>query len=60
MKIYRYLLIIVSSKTIENTNGCDKDNNNNNNNNNNKTSTRKYWIDVHWGIVSSHVERDPV
>ena len=53
-------MIIVSSKTMENTNGCDKDNNNNNNNNNNKTSTRKYWIDVHWGIVSSHVERDPV
>ena len=22
--------------------------------------TRKYWVDVQWGIVSSHGERDPL
>ena len=22
--------------------------------------TRKYWIDVQWGIVSSHGQRDPL
>ena len=21
---------------------------------------RKYWVDVQWGIVSSHGERDPL
>ena len=39
-------------------------NNNNNNNNNNKNNTfpetRKYWVDVHRGIVSSHGERNPL
>ena len=36
-------------------------NNNNNNNNNNKfPETRKYWVDVQRGIVSSHGERDPL
>ena len=35
-------------------------NNNNNNNNNNNSETRKYWVDVQQGIVSSHGERDPL
>ena len=35
-------------------------NNNNNNDNNNNPETRKYWVDVQWGIVSSHGERDPL
>ena len=34
--------------------------NNNKNNNNNFPKTRKYWVDVQWGIVSSHGERDPL
>ena len=34
--------------------------NNNNNNNNNFPETRKYWVDVQQGIVSSHGERDPL
>ena len=34
--------------------------NNNNNNNNNNSETRKYWVDVQQGIVSSHGERDPL
>ena len=34
-------------------------NDDNNNNNNNKFSeTRKYWVDVQRGIVSSHGESD--
>ena len=35
-----------------------KNNNNNNNNNNNFPETRKYWVDVQLGIVSSHGEKD--
>ena len=38
----------------------DDDDNNNNNNNNRFTETRKYCVDVHRGIVSSHGERDPL
>ena len=39
----------------------DDDNNNKNNSNNNKfPETRKYWVDVQRGIVSSHEERDPL
>ena len=38
----------------------NSNNNNNNNNNNNFPETRKYWVDVQWGIVSSHGERDPL
>ena len=30
------------------------------NNNNNNNETRKYWVDVHWAIVSSNGERDPL
>ena len=50
--------------------GCDAKNskltqrdnniNNNNNNNNNNPETRKYWVDIQQGIVSSHGERDPL
>ena len=35
-------------------------NNNNNNNTDNFPETRKCWIDVKRGIVSSHGERDPL
>ena len=35
-------------------------NNNNNNNNNVIPETRKYWVDVQQGIVSSRGERDPL
>ena len=24
------------------------------------SETRKYWVDVQWGVVSSHRERDPL
>ena len=33
---------------------------NNNKNINNIPETRKYWVDVQLGIVSSHVERNPL
>ena len=38
----------------------DDDNNSDNNSNNNNPETRKYWVDVQPGIVSSHGERDPL
>ena len=38
----------------------NNNNNINNNNNNNNSETRKYWVDVQQGIVSSHGERDPL
>ena len=52
-------------KIINNSshNSNNNDNSNNNNNNNNKMripETRKYWVDVLWGIVSSHGERNPL
>ena len=34
--------------------------NENNNNNNEPSETRKYWVDVQRGIVSSQGERDPL
>ena len=48
-----------------NTDDSNDDNNNNKNNNNNNNNkitpeTRKYWVDVQRGIVSSHGERDPL
>ena len=43
-----------------NNNNNNKNNNNNNNNNNNDSETRKYWVDVQRGIVSSHGERNPL
>ena len=45
------------NKTSNNNND---NNNNNTNNNNNLPKTRKYWVDVQWGIVLSHGERDPL
>ena len=51
-------------KWFRNRNNDDDDDNNNSNNNNinnndNTPETRKYWVDVQQGIVSSHGERDP-
>ena len=36
----------------------DDDDDDDNNNNNNLSETRKYWVIVQRGIVSSHGERD--
>ena len=53
-------------KWFRNRNNDDDDddnnnsNNNNINNNDNTPETRKYWVDVQQGIVSSHGERDPL
>ena len=45
----------------DNNNSNNNNNkNNNNNNNNNFPETRKYWVDVEQGVVSSHGERDPL
>ena len=44
----------------DNTNNNNNSDINNNNNNNNFPETRKYWVDVQRGIVSSHGERDPL
>ena len=38
----------------------NNNNNDNNNNSDNFPETRKYWVDVQRGIVSSHGERDPL
>ena len=49
--------------TRANNNNNDNNSNNNNSNNNNKQNfpeTRKYWVDVQRGIVSSYGERDPL
>ena len=52
-------------KWFRNRNNDDDDDDNNNSNNNNISNndntpeTRKYWVDVQQGIVSSHGERDP-
>ena len=50
-----------------NNNNSNKNNNNDNNNNNNNPEndnnnpeTRKCWVDVQQGIVSSHGARDPL
>ena len=55
-----------------NMNDSNNNCNSNNNNNsiiiitiiiiiiNNLPETREYWLDVQWGIVSSHGERDPL
>ena len=40
--------------------GTKKSVENENNNNNNNPENRKYWLDVQWGIVSSHGERYPL
>ena len=48
----------------QNNNNADDDdddhNNNDNNNNNNIPETRKHWVDVQWGIISSHGDKDPL
>ena len=55
----------------DSNNNCNSNNNNNNNSIiiitiiiiiiiNNLPETREYWLDVQWGIVSSHGERDPL
>ena len=49
-----------SDKSFNNNDDNNKKNNNNNNNNNNNPETRKYWVDVQRGIVSTHGERDPL
>ena len=38
----------------------NNDDDNDNNNNNNTPETRKYWVDVERGIISSHGKRDPL
>ena len=43
-----------------NNNDSSNNNNNDNNNNNNFRETRKYWVKVQRGIISSHGERDPL
>ena len=43
-----------------NNDNTNNNNNSDNNNNNNFPETRKYWVDVQRGIVSSHGERDPL
>ena len=35
-------------------------NNNDDNNSNDNNNNNKYWVDVQWGTVSSHGERDPL
>ena len=57
-----YLSFCIKNHVNNNNNNDNNNNSNNNNNNNNKDlpKTRKYWVDVQWGIVSSHGERDPL
>ena len=43
-----------------NNNDSSNNNNNDNNNNNNFRETRKYWVKVQRGIISSNGERDPL
>ena len=43
-----------------NSNNNSNNINNNNINSNNTPETRKYWVDIQRGIVSSHGERDPL
>ena len=38
----------------------DDDDDDDDNNNNSFPETRKYWVDVQRGTVSSHGERDPL
>ena len=54
--------VLLSNKSSSNDDDDDDDNNNNNNNNNNSRlpESRKYWVNVQRGIVSSHGERDPL
>ena len=52
-------MTINNNKSKINNNNINNKNKNKNNNNNNFPETRKYWVDVQQGIVSSHGERDP-
>ena len=44
----------------DNNNDDDDDDDDDNNNNNILPETRKYWVDVQGGIVSSREDRDPL
>ena len=44
----------------EPNNNNNNNNNNNDKNNNNNLKTRKYWVDVQRGIVSSDGEKNPL
>ena len=60
----RLLCAVTGSARATNNNALiiiiNNNSNNNNNNNNNFSETRKYWVYVQQGIVSSHGERDPL
>ena len=50
-----------SDNKDKNVNGNNNNNSNNNSNNNNsKPETRKYLIEVQWGIVLSHGVKNPL
>ena len=49
-----------SNNNTSNNKKNKNSNDNNNTNNNNFPQTRKYWVDVHRGKVSSDGERDPL
>ena len=57
-----YIFLSLGRRTIAFINGTriNVNNSNNNINNNNIPEIRKYWVNVQRGIVSSHVERDPL
>ena len=57
-RIYVAFISVMIKRHGDNNN--NNNNNNNKNNNNNLPETRKYWVDVQRGIVSSHGERDPL
>ena len=52
--------IISDDDDNNNNNNNNNSSNNNNNNSNNIPETRKYWVDVQGGILSSHGEKDPL
>ena len=64
---FRYVSFLFLSSRLKNhicvlwnPNISFNNNNNINNNNNSVPETRKYWVDVQWGIVSSYGQRDPL
>ena len=52
--------VLLSNKSSSNDDDDDDDDDNNNNNNSRLPESRKYWVNVQRGIVSSHGERDPL
>ena len=54
--------VLLSNKSSSNDDDDDDhdDDDNNNNNNSRFPESRKYWVNVQRGIVSSHGERDPL